>query len=49
MSEHLLNNILQDMQLDPDEQSTDKTILVYKNLIDIIYIFLHCQATLPWD
>jgi hypothetical protein len=49
MSEHLLNNILQDMQLDPDEQSTDKTILVYKNLIDIIYIFLHCPATLPWD
>jgi hypothetical protein len=37
------------MQLDPTEESKDSTILVYKNLVDIIDIFLHCPSTLPWD
>lgn len=37
------------MQLDPTEESTDETQLVYKNLVDIIDIFLHCPSTLPYD
>lgn len=44
-----MNNLLADMQLNPNEQHTEDTILVYKNLIDIIDIFLHCPATLPLD
>lgn len=37
------------MQLNPDEQPSEDTILVYKNLMDIIDIFLHCPATLKQD
>lgn len=37
------------MQLDPDEDSSDQTVLVYKNLLDIIFIFIHCPSTLPND
>lgn len=44
--QHLLNNILLDMQLNPSEQPSDETILVYKNLVDISNIFQHCPATL---
>lgn len=36
--EHLLHNILQDLQLDPAESPSDDTVLVYKNLVEIIDI-----------
>ena len=49
MSQHLLNNMMYDMQLNPSEEATDDTILVYKHLVDIIDIFQHCPATLPHD
>ena len=39
VSEHLLNNLLQDIQLNPGEWPNDSTILVYKNLTEIIDIF----------
>ena len=39
VSEHLLNNLLQDIQLNPQEWPNDDTILVYKNLTEIIDIF----------
>jgi Ca2+-binding EF-hand superfamily protein len=47
--QHLMNNILQDIQLNQREAPTDNTILVYKHLIDIIEIFQHCPAILPVD
>jgi hypothetical protein len=37
------------MQLDPSEEPTDETILVYKHFVDIIDIFQNCPATLPKD
>ena len=37
--EHLLNNLLLDMQLNPGEWPNDETILVYKSLTEIIDIF----------
>lgn len=49
MSEHLLNNLLQDIQLNPGEWPNDSTILVYKNLTEIIDIFQTCPATFPRD
>lgn len=39
VSQHLLNNMMYDMQLNPSEEATDETILVYKHLVDIIDIF----------
>jgi len=47
--QHLVNNILDDMQLVPGELATDDSILVYKNLIDIIDIFITCPSTLACD
>jgi hypothetical protein len=38
LSEHLLNNLLLDMQLDSTEIADD-ALLVYKNLVDLIEIF----------
>lgn len=49
MPQHLLNNILQDLQLNQSEIPNDDTILVFKNLVDIIEIFQHCPATLQHD
>lgn len=37
------------MQLDVDEEPTDDTILLFKNLGDIINIFQHCPSTMPLD
>jgi hypothetical protein len=48
ISEHLLNNLLIDMQLD-STQLTEDAILVYKNLVDLIEIFQTCPATLKPD
>lgn len=39
VTQHLLNNILQDLQLNQGELPTNDTILVYKHLVDIIDIF----------
>ena len=47
VSEHLLNNILRDMQLDHGEEPSDRTIVVYKHLKDIIAIYQHCPAVMP--
>jgi hypothetical protein len=47
--EHLLHNILQDLQLDSAEPPCDDTLLVYKNLTEIIDIFQTCPATLSHD
>lgn len=47
--QHLVNNILDDMQLVPGEVATDDSILVYKNLIDIIDIFITCPSILVCD
>lgn len=49
VSEHLLNNLLQDIQLNPNEWPNDDTILVYKNLTEIIDIFQTCPSTMPRD
>ena len=49
VSEHLLNNLMADIQLNPAECPNDDTILVYKNLCEIIDIFQTCPSTLPRD
>ncbi len=49
VTEHLLNNLLQDLQLNASEYPNDDTILVYKNLQEIIKIFQTCPATLSRD
>jgi hypothetical protein len=49
VSGHLLNNLIQDLQLNQAEETRDSTILLYKNLTEIIDIFQTCPSTMLAD
>ena len=46
---HLLNNLLQDISLNPKEPLTDDSILLYKHLVDVIEVFQRCPSKLKTD
>lgn len=46
---HLLNNLLQDISLNPKEPLTDDSILIYKHLVDVIEVFQRCPSKLRTD